>query len=115
MDYLGLLVIIPKDQRAGADYVRLMLDGPLWEFYLRMTEIKGTILLMEDGTSIYQSAAAKRWREEKGVKSLLWSALSPDFNPIEQTWKRLKSIIQSRDTLPRNEKDLIEAIQEYWN
>ena len=50
---LGPLVQIPKDERRGVDYVRLVLSGPLWDFYEELYEVRGRVAVMEDGAPIH--------------------------------------------------------------
>lgn len=45
----GPLVWIPSGMRKGADYVDLILNGPLWDVYLQQSEEKGVVMVMEDG------------------------------------------------------------------
>ena len=44
----GPLVRIPKDCRTGADYTKLVLAGPLWDFYTELYEERGVVKVMED-------------------------------------------------------------------
>ena len=42
----GPLICIPKDQRKGVDYVRLVLSGPLWDTYKSLFEELGSQKLL---------------------------------------------------------------------
>ena len=46
---LGPLILMPKEERTGVDYVRLVLSGPLWDFYSDLMEERGQVAVMEDG------------------------------------------------------------------
>jgi transposase len=111
---LGPLVVLPKGRMDGHDYVRSVMDGPLWDFYCMATEERGLAMIMEDGAPIHRSLAAKHWREANEIEVLPWPAQSPDLNPIEHIWKALKMRISKRDPPIHNEEDLRDALQEEW-
>jgi transposase len=111
---VGPIIVIPKDRRTGKDYVDLILDGPLWDFYTESNEEKGIAIVMEDGAPVHRSMAARKWRELNEVENLPWPAQSPDLNPIEHVWKILKHKLRHRSQRPRNQAELIAAIKESW-
>jgi transposase len=43
-----------------------------------------------------------------------WPAASPDLNPIENVWSKLKRAINNRKTISETREALIQAIQEEW-
>jgi transposase len=111
---LGPLIRIPKDEKTGKDYVRLVLSGPLWDFYTELYEERGVVAVMEDGAPVHRSAVAKRFRTSHQLEVLPHPAQSPDVNPIEHVWKRLKTKINERPVQPKNIEELWVAIQEEW-
>ena len=111
---LGPLTVMPKGRRTGIDYRDLVMDGPLWDFYMQMMEERGEVVIMEDGAPIHRSAAASKWRATNEISILPWPAQSPDLNPIENIWKILKVRINELPVLPRNEDELVMALQEEW-
>ena len=111
---LGALVRIPKDQRTGSDYVRLVLGGPLWDFYSELYEARGMVAVMEDGAPIHRSMAAKDFHAAHCLEVLPHPAQSPDINPIEHVWKQLKTRINRREVRPKTLDELWVAIQEEW-
>ena len=85
----GPLVRMPKDERKGTDYVRLILAGPLWDFYRDLFDERGIMAVMEDGAPIHRCAAAKNFHANHHIEVFSHLAQSPDLNPIEHVWKRL--------------------------
>ena len=51
----GPLVFIPPDRRLAVDYVDLVLNGPLWDFYTKLYEERGVIKVIEDRAPTYTS------------------------------------------------------------
>ncbi|KAK4206990.1 DDE superfamily endonuclease-domain-containing protein [Rhypophila decipiens] len=50
-------------------------------------------LYQQDNARIHTSRATKEWFRAWGVPVIDWPPYSPDFNPIEHIWKRLKDLI----------------------
>jgi hypothetical protein len=113
-DWKGPLVFIPKDRRTGADYVDLILSGPLWDAYVRLYGERGVAKIMEDGAPIHRSAAAKRFCNAHQMETIPHPAQSPDMNPIENAWKLLKEWVNGRPTIPANVEELKGALLEEW-
>jgi transposase len=71
-------------------------------------------MFMHDGAPCHRAGIAKGFFEEEGITLMDWPACSPDLNPIENIWSRLKRAINNRETIPKNKEELIQAIQEEW-
>jgi len=50
-----------------------------------------TVIWMQDGASIHTAKKVIEWLNAHGVRCLDWSPYSPDLNPIENYWGRLKA------------------------
>jgi transposase len=111
---LGPLVLIPRDERTGVDYVRLILAGPLWDFYSSLLEERGLVAIMEDGAPVHRAKVAKNFCATHHMEVFPHPAQSPDLNPIEHVWHRLKTRINARPVIPRNLEEMWVAIQEEW-
>jgi transposase len=110
----GPLVRIPSDRRKGIDYLQLVLSGPLWEFYVEQFDEMGWAAVMEDGAPIHRSKVAKDFRTQNSMETLPHPPQSPDLNPIEHVWKRLKTMVNKRPTRSKNAEELWVALQEEW-
>jgi transposase len=70
-------------------------------------------IFQQDGAPCHTAKVCKDWFKENGVKLLEWPGNSPDLNPIENLWARLKKLVSQRR--PSNKQELIEAIIHCWN
>ena len=111
---VGPLVLMPKEERKGVDYVRNILAGPLWDFYLELYDERGVMLVMEDGAPIHRSKVAKDFRSSNHMETLDHPAQSPDLNPIEHLWHHLKVMVNKRIACPQNLDELWSVMQEEW-
>ena len=50
---------------------------------------------------------------ENKINLIYWPSNSPDLNPIENVWGLMKNQIEQKT--PRNEKELMEMINQTWN
>jgi transposase len=48
------------------------------------------LIFMQDNAPIHTAKKVTKWFEEMGIRVTDWPPYSPDLNPIEHTWKRLK-------------------------
>ena len=48
---------------------------------------------MQDNAPIHTAKKVKKWFEDNGIPTLDWPPYSPDLNPIEHAWSRLKEIV----------------------
>ncbi|GFX43521.1 uncharacterized protein TNCV_4875411 [Trichonephila clavipes] len=53
--------------------------------------------------------------DNEGFQRLVWSARSPDLNPIENVWDALGRQVASRNYPPTNKNTLIRALTEEWD
>lgn len=72
----------------------------------------GDCVLQEDNDPKHTSKLAAQWREDKGLKRMIWPAQSPDQNCIENVWHVLKVRVSNRH--PKNIKELVRVIKSEW-
>ncbi|GFW81402.1 uncharacterized protein TNCV_377501 [Trichonephila clavipes] len=51
----------------------------------------------------------------EGIQHLVWTARSPDLNPIENVWDALGRQVAGRNYPPTNKNTLIRALTEEWD
>ena len=70
--------------------------------------------LMQDNAPGHKAAIAEL--EERKIKPIFWPAFSPDLNPIEAVWDKMKDYIAQH--YPQNDMSydkLREVVQEAWD
>ena len=53
--------------------------------------------------------------DAKNVRTLPWPAQSPDLNPIENVWSKLKKQLRNRSTYPSNADQLFAVLCDIWS
>jgi transposase len=75
---------------------------------------RGNGIFQEDNARPHTSKIAFATREESGLNFLPWPAQSPDLNPIENLWYRVKKRVYSRRKKPKNLFELTRAVKAAW-
>jgi transposase len=73
---------------------------------------------MEDGNSAHghksTTNCCARWRTAYGIVLIPHPSTSPDMNPIEKCWRRIKQALHRRKHQPTNEAEMQAAVTEEW-
>jgi transposase len=73
---------------------------------------------IEDGNSAHGHKTATNpcavWRASKGITLFPHPSTSPDMNPIEKCWRRIKQALHRRNRQPTNEAEMQAAVTELW-
>ncbi|PMD16539.1 hypothetical protein NA56DRAFT_607466, partial [Hyaloscypha hepaticicola] len=75
-------------------------------------------LFMEDGNSAHghksTSNCCTKWRTTHGIILMPHPSTSPDMNPIEKYWRRIKQALHRRKHQPTTEAQMEQAVIEEW-
>ncbi len=105
-----------KQNRAfkETDYLAQVLEPWIQSFLEAFSAVCGIALFMEDGNSArgHQSLRnpCARWRASKGIVLFPHPAVSPDMNPIEKCWRRIKQALHRRQIQPTTEEAMVIAV-----
>ncbi|GFT82532.1 transposable element Tcb2 transposase [Trichonephila clavipes] len=72
-------------------------------------------VFMDDNATCYRTLAVQDCLNSEGIQRLVWSARSPDLNPIENVWDALGRQVAGRNYPPTNKNTLIRALTEEWD
>jgi transposase len=111
---ITLLSSISKEGGMGASLVvEGSTNGTVFETYLEdvllPTLKRGQVVVM-DNLSAHKGERVRELIEAKGCELVYLPPYSPDFNPIEQAFSKLKSYL--RDACARSQQALMEVIGE---
>ena len=77
---------------------------------------------MQDNAPIHKAGLVRKWFRDHGIPLMVWPPYSPDLNPIENAWAKLKETIYKLDPGFANiqgsseevKKRLMELIEQAW-
>ena len=69
-------------------------------------------VFQQDGAPCHTARKCTKWFQDNNIELLTWPGNSPDLNPIENLWSRLKKVVASKH--PSNKQELIEGIISSW-
>ncbi|GFU82852.1 ATP-dependent DNA helicase [Trichonephila clavipes] len=70
---------------------------------------------MDDNATCHRTLAVQDCLDSEGIQRLVWTARSPDLNPIENVWDALGRQVAGRNYPPTNKNTLIRALKEKWD
>jgi len=69
-------------------------------------------IFQQDGAPCHTAHLCQKWFTSNSVQVLDWPGNSPDLNPIENLWSRIKRAVAAKR--PGNKRELIESIIGAW-
>lgn len=94
-------------------YIATILEPKLIPSIMDLFPNKAPFIFQQDSAPCHTAKICKEWFKNKGIHILPWPGNSPDLNPIENLWRRLKVLVQKKR--PSNKTQLIEAIIDSWH
>ena len=76
---------------------------------------KDDVIFQQDNDPKHTSRLARNWFSDNRVELLDWPAQSPDMNPIEHLWDRMKRRLSGYNTIPSSMHELWERVEAEWN
>jgi transposase len=109
---ITLISSINKEQGMGASLVlEGSTNGTVFETYLEevlLPTLKSGQVVVMDNLSAHKGEKVRELIEGKGCELIYLPPYSPDFNPIEQAFSKLKSYL--REACARSQQTLMEVI-----
>jgi transposase len=126
--YKSPLIFIHGTGKSGAfkqtDYLAQILQThlqPILEAFAAITHQLRPIvepLFMEDGNSAHghksKGNCCAKWRTAHGIVLMPHPSTSPDMNPIEKCWRRIKQALHRRRRQPTTVAEMEEMVLEEW-
>jgi len=81
-------------------------DGKMYEAYIEQIlgpSLRPGDIVVMDNLRAHKSQAAQKFVESRSAKYMFLPAYSPDFNPIEKMWSKVKQILRSLQARIREE------------
>ena len=107
------LRLICIDERIMSETYCHMLENDF--FNQTEDQLPENFLWMHDNATPHTAAATKAYLEEQGINVIMWPALSPDLNPIENIWGIMCQKLYANGKSYCNTIELWEAIVQTWH
>jgi len=87
----------------------------IWNYFYNSEDSHPGLLFQQDGGPGHNAAYTLAYMADRGVIPIFHCPFSPDLNPIEALWNRMKDILEAlHPEVHRNSKRLRAAVAEAW-
>lgn len=110
----GIGRIVVLDGTVNAErYLEEVLKRPMLLSAADIFGPGGEFIFQQDGAPCHTAKKVMTWCKMNHITVMDWPGNSPDLNPIENLWSRLKRLVALEK--PTTRRTLIEAILKCWN
>jgi len=102
--FTGFCGFMTVDAATDADVFRAFVQQEL------LANLRPGDVVVMDNLSVHKDAEACRLIRDAGADVLFLPPYSPEFNPIEKAWAKIKALIRRADTLTREAFDEAVAV-----
>jgi transposase len=127
--YKSPLIFIHGSGKSGtfvqSNYLAQILEAhlrPILEAFAAVTHLLRSVaepLFMEDRNSAHGHKSTwnccAKWCTAHGIILMPYPSVSPDMNPIEKCWRRIKQVLHRRRKQPTTEAEMQQMILEEWD
>jgi transposase len=104
MSLRGMVATMTIEEAAGSDIFLAFVEQVL------LPALKPGDVVVMDNLSSHKVSGVREWIEKAGAEVLCLPSCSPDLNPIEKAWSKLKQLLRSAKS--RSKEALDQAIAE---
>ena len=90
-----------------------IIDNNLWPVIARHFPNENYIF-MDDNAPVHRARVVREYMETNNINHTEWPAQSPDLNPIENIWLKLKRDIEPQAVNINSKNDLLNAVRRSW-
>ena len=72
-------------------------------------------LYMDDNAPPHRSLLIRNFKQQSGLRTIDWPAMSPDLNPIENVWSLLKKNVRRRLKATDDIQSLKDLLKREWD
>jgi transposase len=108
----GVGTLMTFEETLNGAYMLKILNSCLFESRDKLFP-DGDWYFQQDNARSHIDSKVERWLFDKNIPLIIMPPYSPDLNPIELVWARLKPIVHNRFT--KSIDELSEVVIEEWN
>ena len=112
-DTLTMIGAIALDGFRGFMTIDAATDADVFRAFVKnelVKQLRRNDILVMDNLSVHKDVAVRAMLDQAGVTVIFLPPYSPEYNPIEKVWSKLKDILRRADTMAREAFDSAVAV-----
>ena len=85
-----------EDNINASRYIKEVLEPKMLPSARDLFGATGDFIFQQDGAPCHTARVCTSWFQQHNVQLLTWPGNSPDLNPIENLWSRLKRLVMQK-------------------